>query len=206
MGSAARMHHQDEQGMFVPYEYMRRKAFNQWALDKGLLRALIRNVWQPGYADSDAIFTVGDFGAGGGQYSTWLNETGLLQAFAFDGTRLASKITNGAVSVINLIEDTHLWRVFDWVMCLEVGEHIPQQYATTLLRNLRRHATKGLVMSWSDDWEGIGHINCLSQDDFVALVQRETGLHFDAAATQVVKQGCEIDYIGRTIAVFRAMS
>ena len=26
---------------------------------------------------------------------------------------------------------------------------------------------QGLVMSWSDDWEGIGHVNCLSREDFV---------------------------------------
>lgn len=26
---------------------------------------------------------------------------------------------------------------------------------------------QGLVMSWSDDWEGIGHVNCLSRKDFV---------------------------------------
>ena len=27
---------------------------------------------------------------------------------------------------------------------------------------------EGLVMSWSDDWEGIGHVNCLSREEFVA--------------------------------------
>ena len=23
-------------------------------------------------------------------------------------------------------------------------------------------------MSWSDDWEGIGHVNCLSRPEFIA--------------------------------------
>lgn len=44
------------------------------------------------------------------------------------------------------------------ILCLEVGEHVPKPFAPTLLANLKRHATKGLVMSWSDDWEGIGHV------------------------------------------------
>eukprot|EP00928_Gymnodinium_smaydae_P055539 TRINITY_DN39052_c0_g1_i1.p1 TRINITY_DN39052_c0_g1~~TRINITY_DN39052_c0_g1_i1.p1 ORF type:complete len:458 (-),score=106.59 TRINITY_DN39052_c0_g1_i1:161-1534(-) len=201
-GGAMRLHHQDEQGMFVQYEYFRRRAFNQWALDKGLLRGLIRHVWRPGFGDA-APMTLGDFGAGGGQYSAWLNETGLVQAFAFDGTKRVTEITGGSVNEINLIEETHLWRTFDWVMCLEVGEHIPSQYSKTLLQNLKRHAVNGLVMSWSDDWEGIGHVNCMPQEQFIAMVERETGFQYDPEATKAVKESCEIDYIARTVAVFR---
>lgn len=198
-----RFHHQDEQGMFVPYEYLRRKAFGQWALDKGLLRGLLRHVWQPSYEEG---LSLGDFGAGGGQYSAWLNETGLMTAVAFDGTEQATEISGGVVMEINLIEDLRLWRTFDWVLCLEVGEHIPKQYSGILLRNLRRHARQGLIMSWSDDWEGIGHVNCLQRADFVALVERETDLRLDPLATELVARACDIDYIGRTVAVFRAAS
>merc|ERR1712157_483135 len=200
-----RLHHQDEHGSFVTYEFLRRKVFRQWAIDKGLLRGLIRHVWKPGFGDSKPI-AVADFGAGGGHYSTWMNETGLIQAFAFDGTPEADVLTGGVVQEINLVRDMHLWRTFDWVLCLEVGEHIPKQFSSDLLRNLRRHAVHGLVMSWSDDWEGIGHVNCLKREDFVSFVQSETGFVLDDVATQVVKDSCEIDYIARTIAVFRAPS
>jgi len=205
LGDTVRLHHQDEQGSFVTYEFLRRKVFGQWAIDKGLLRGLLRHVWQPPRGE-DAPVTVGDFGAGGGHYSTWMNETGLIQAFAFDGTANAAALTGGVVQELNLVEDMHLWRTFDWVLCLEVGEHIPKQFAKGLLQNLARHARHGLVMSWSDDWEGIGHVNCLKREEFVAFVQAETGFVLDAGATQRVKDGCEIDYIARTIAVFRAPS
>lgn len=200
---ATRLHHQDEQGSFVTYEFLRRKVFGQWAIDKGLLRGLIRHVWKPPLGSSAPV-SVADFGAGGGHYSTWLNETGLVQAYAFDGTRHANELTGGVVQEINLVEDMRLWRNFSWVMCLEVGEHIPEQYSSGLLRNLRSHAVDGLVMSWSDDWEGIGHVNCLSREEFVAKVEGETGMVLDRAATEAVKASCEIDYIARTIAVFRA--
>ncbi|CAJ1430293.1 unnamed protein product, partial [Effrenium voratum] len=33
-----RLHHQDEHGSFVTYEFLRRKVFKQWAIDKGLVR------------------------------------------------------------------------------------------------------------------------------------------------------------------------
>ncbi|CAK8992187.1 unnamed protein product [Durusdinium trenchii] len=196
-----RLHHQDEHGSFVTYEFMRRKVFKQWAIDKGLLRGLLRHVWQP---DLEEPLAIGDFGAGGGHYSQWLNETGLLEAFAFDGTHQAAELTDGLVQEVNLVEEMTLWRTFDWILCLEVGEHVPKPFAPTLLANLKRHATKGLVMSWSDDWEGIGHVNCLSREDFVAFVQDSTGFRLDATATELVRQACEIDYIARTLAVFRA--
>ncbi|CAE7837578.1 unnamed protein product [Symbiodinium sp. CCMP2592] len=191
-----RLHHQDEQGSFVTYEFLRRKVFGQWAIDKGLLRGLIRHVWQPGF-EATRRLAIGDFGAGGGHYSKWLNETGLVEAFAFDGTHQAAELTDGLVQEVNLVQDLTLWRTFDWVLCLEVGEHVPKQYSSTLLSNLKRHARKGLVMSWSDDWEGIGHVNCLSRPEFIAFVQKSTGFLLDEAATEVVRGACEIDYIAR---------
>lgn len=201
-GGATRLHHQDEHGSFVTYEFLRRKAFRQWAIDRGLMRGLLRHVWQPPVGHA-APLSLGDFGAGGGHYSTWLNETGLLQAFAFDGTHQAAELTGGAVQEVNLVKDMELWRTFEWVMCLEVGEHVPAPFSDTLMSNLKRHARKGLIMSWSDDWEGIGHVNCKSRDEFVAYVQAQTGFVLDKAATEKVKATCEIDYIARTIAVFR---
>lgn len=45
---------------------------------------------------------IGDFGAGGGHYSQWLNETGLLEAFAFDGTHQAAELTDGLVQEVRL--------------------------------------------------------------------------------------------------------
>eukprot|EP00931_Biecheleriopsis_adriatica_P075248 TRINITY_DN49165_c0_g1_i1.p1 TRINITY_DN49165_c0_g1~~TRINITY_DN49165_c0_g1_i1.p1 ORF type:complete len:460 (-),score=94.80 TRINITY_DN49165_c0_g1_i1:61-1440(-) len=200
-----RLHHQDEHGSFVTYEFLRRKVFGQWAIDRGLVRGLLRYVWQPAQGEAEPL-SVGDFGAGGGHYSRWLNETGLVTAFAFDGTHQAAELTDGVVQEVNLVQEMRLWRTFDWVLCLEVGEHVPKQYADTLLGNLKSHAQKGLVMSWSDDWEGIGHVNCLSREQFVAMVQEKTGFMLDAEATEVVRQNCEIDYIARTLAVFRARS
>lgn len=202
-GGAVRLHHQDEHGSFVTYEFLRRKVFGQWAIDKGLLRGLLRFLWQPPRGNNELV-TVADFGAGGGHYSMWLNETGLVRAFAFDGTHQAAELTGGVVQEVNLIQQMELWQTFDWILCLEVGEHVPKQFARVLLGNLRRHAKSGLIMSWSEDWEGIGHVNCLSRQEFVAMVQVETGFVLDATATQAVKDMCEIDYIARTIAIFRA--
>ena len=37
----------------------------------------------------------------------------------------------------------------DWVLCLEVAEHIPRAFEERLLANLDSHNRRGIVMSWS---------------------------------------------------------
>ena len=47
----------------------------------------------------------------------------------------------------------------DWVMSLEVAEHIPPQFTDAFLRNVRCHARVGAVISWAlpSQRGGLGH-------------------------------------------------
>jgi hypothetical protein len=47
----------------------------------------------------------------------------------------------------------------DWVLCLEMAEHVPKQHEATMLANLDRHNRKGIVLSWSSAKAGVGHVN-----------------------------------------------
>merc|ERR1719401_385164 len=105
-------------GRLSTIEALRRDTFEEWRLDKGLLQGLLRHV-----LPVDA--TVADFGAGSGQYATWLNDTGLVQAYAFDGSPDIELVTKGSVQSADLGTPLNLWRKFDWVVSLEVAEHIP---------------------------------------------------------------------------------
>ncbi len=87
--------------MFLPYELWRREVFKQWAVDKGLLRGILKHVNDDLYADR----TLADFGAGGGHYAKWLNDTGLITAYAYDGIHGVEEVTKGAVSYWNLVEE-----------------------------------------------------------------------------------------------------
>eukprot|EP00397_Hematodinium_sp_SG-2012_P028780 GEMP01030338.1.p1 GENE.GEMP01030338.1~~GEMP01030338.1.p1 ORF type:complete len:330 (+),score=70.05 GEMP01030338.1:515-1504(+) len=192
-----RPHHQDEEGHFVYFEALRREVFQQWAVDKGLLRGFLKLV------DLDGSVTLGDFGAGGGHYSKWLNDTGLVKAFAFDGTPDIDRIAPG-VEFLNLNEpNMTLWRTFDWVLCLEVAEHIPAKHTTTMLQNVARHAQVGIIISWSEDMEGIGHVNCMKEADWHNVVEKTIPFRVDKEATVLVRSLCTIEYIGRSATVFR---
>ena len=53
---------------------------------------------------------------------------------------------------------------FDFVLSLEVAEHIPEAQLPMFLENIERHADKGAVISWS--WcgaKGERHVSCRSQ-------------------------------------------
>jgi hypothetical protein len=195
-GDAAKGHH-EEAGMFGAMEAWKRTVFGGWVLDKGLCAGLMRHV----FATGD---TIGDFGAGGGHYSTWFNETGLVFSRAFDGTPEIESITHGKVAFFNLTEAKEVAEVFDWVFSIEVAEHVPAEFEETLVSNWREHARKGLVVSWSDMTLGIGHVNVQPFERTIDFVQQVTGFHYDPETTQKVRTLTHKDYIQRTLAVFRA--
>jgi len=184
-----------EQGVLPAFEVLKRQLFGGWPRDAGLLRGFLRHCLRPGYGDS-APPTVGDFGAGGGRYSMWLNDTGLVHAFAFDAAFAVEDITGGAVSFADLAVETQLYRKFDWVLCIDVIGGMAEDQARALLRNAGRHATAGLVISYPK--------SNTTEAEFVALAEAETGLRFDAATTALLAGGCEQKGLGASIAVFRA--
>ena len=42
----------------------------------------------------------------------------------------------------------------DWVLCLEVAEHIPLEHEDTLINNLHQHNRIGIVVSWAQKGQG----------------------------------------------------
>jgi len=51
-------------------------------------------------------------------------------------------------------------RRFDLVVCLEVGEHLPESSADTLVDSLARHGDEVVFSAAVPGQEGKGHINC----------------------------------------------
>eukprot|EP00933_Yihiella_yeosuensis_P013655 TRINITY_DN1254_c0_g1_i1.p1 TRINITY_DN1254_c0_g1~~TRINITY_DN1254_c0_g1_i1.p1 ORF type:complete len:502 (+),score=83.85 TRINITY_DN1254_c0_g1_i1:54-1559(+) len=193
-------HRKSADGVLSSFEFMRRQVFQGWKQDKGLLRALLRYCLQPDYGDTRV--SVGDFGAGGGRYGQWLNDTGLIEAFAFDATLSAHDIAGGSVIQADLTKvGIELWRSFDWVLCLEVVAHLPAEKVKALLQTIKRHASKGAVISWAPS--GVAETSIVEKD-FIALVQSETGFSYDSAASEKLRAGAELPHFASSTLVFRA--
>ena len=48
----------------------------------------------------------------------------------------------------------------DWILSLEVGEHIPKEFESAFIQNLTRNAKKGIIISWAIKGQGgYGHFN-----------------------------------------------
>ena len=48
----------------------------------------------------------------------------------------------------------------DWVICLEMGEHIPNRFEPMVIANLHAHNTRGVILSWARLGQpGYGHVN-----------------------------------------------
>ena len=192
-------HHQDEHGMFMPYELLRREVFKQWAVDKGLIRGILRHVID----DLKADRKLADFGAGGGHYAKFFNETGLVQAYAYDGIEGVEEVTKGASRHWNLAAKNQAphWTTYDYGMSLEVLEHIPEALEEDVIATISKNVRRSLVMSWSNDREGIGHVNCKSPEEYRKIVEKY-GFKFNPEKTDKVREMITIEYLALSISVF----
>ena len=91
----------------------------------------------------------------------------------------------------------------EWVLCLETAEHIPREHEATLLRNLHQLNTLGIVLSWSNNAGGNGHVN-LRTNEWVAKRFARMGYEHDLNAERALRTAVrDIHWFRDTIMVFR---
>lgn len=108
--------------------------------------------------------TVCDLGCGTGDYVREMRKAG-IDADGYDGNPHTFSITNGQCNVLDLTSVHHLNKKYDWILSLEVGEHIPKEFESQFIENLMVNNTKGVVLSWAVKGQGgHGHVNCQNND------------------------------------------
>ena len=79
---------------------------------------------------------------------------------AYDGAPFAEDTTNGRVRFLDLSVPIYHLKEYDWVVSVEVAEHIPAEFETIYVENLVRHAKEGIILSWSRIGQGgLSHVN-----------------------------------------------
>lgn len=124
---------------------------------------------------AEGVISVSDFGAGVGQYGVYLKShiPGLIYQ-AYDGAGDIESYTNGFVKYSDFTQPLDL-PVTEWVLSLEVGEHIPSKYEGIFIRNLHHHNCKGLILSWGVLGQGgFNHIN-LHSNTYVTNIFHSLG-------------------------------
>ena len=141
-----------------------------------------------------------ELGAGCGCYASVWKHNG-LKHHAYDGTANIAELTHGMVQYSNLAkplrEEPH-----DWVMSLEVGEHIPKLFEEQFLRNIVDHAKHGVVLSWAVPGQrGTGHVNC-QPNDYIEAKMNTLGFTLNRERTIELRETARFRWFKRTVMVY----
>ncbi len=146
--------------------------------------------------------SVVDFGCGGGDYVHYFLDHGLA-CEGYDGNPITPVISKGVAQVQDLSEPFYLGKQFDWVISLEVGEHLPAKYEKVFIENLMRHAKKGIIISWAVQGQGgQGHFNEQS-NKYIKSIFKRYGYTNDVQAERLLRKDVSLAWFRKTIMVFR---
>ena len=107
-----------------------------------------------------AFQSVADFGAGVGQLGVALLERSRRHRYrGYDGSGNVEQWTKGFVHFADITTPLSVPKAH-WVVTTEAGEHIPNGFEGTFIRNLHAHNCLGIVLTWAHlNQGGHGHIN-----------------------------------------------
>ncbi len=146
-----------------------------------------------------------DFGCGLGDYVKTLKNAG-FNVIGYDGNPDTFALSGGVASVMDLSAPFDLGERFDWVVSLEVGEHLPAQYETIFVENLIRHCKKGILLSWAvKNQGGCGHFN-EQNNDYIKEKMAQYGFINDLEAERKLREVSSLPWFKDTIMVFRKAS
>jgi len=145
----------------------------QWKIDTGLANAVL-------YV-AQYYKTAIDLGAGIGRYVSLLRNAGLVGAIGYDGIEGIGELSGGLVREEDLTAHSFLCPCADLALCIETGEHIPQDKLPVFIRNIAKAATRSLMVSWAiPKQRGRDHISCRTPE-WVAAEFGHHGWHIDEA-------------------------
>lgn len=146
--------------------------------------------------------TVVDLGCGTGEYIKVLRKHNIA-CDGYDGNPDTPKISGGVAGVLDLSQPCDLGKKFDWVLSLEVGEHLPKKYEQIFIENLHRHNAKGIVLSWAVKGQGgTGHFN-EQNNDYIKAVMAQYGYSNDLHAENELRKNSSLRWFRNTLMVFR---
>ena len=140
-------------------------------------------------SEGPSFLSVADFGAGVGQYGHALRSIDARHRWTgYDGAGNIEEATGGYVGWFDLTVPLSLPRA-DWVLSLEVGEHIPPEHEMMMVRNLHAHNCRGVVLSWAYLGKyGVGHVNNHGRAYLIPLFE-ELGYRHNRAASRALQRG-----------------
>ena len=173
------------------------------------LEASCQHVYDSNLGDSLTSFfknenvkSLVDFGCGMGNYVKTFQKNN-INAIGFDGNPNTPELTNNLCKVLDLSVPKTFDEPFDWVMSLEVGEHLPQKFEDIFIHNLHNNNKCGIVLSWAVKGQGgHGHFN-EQNNDYIKSKICELGYSNDINSENELRRHSTLSWFKNTIMVFR---
>ena len=174
------------------------------------LEASCQHCYDPALGEGIANFflkenatRVVDFGCGMGDYVKTFRDKG-INAFGCDGNPNTPQLTQNLGIVLDLSNPVQFDMKADWIMSLEVGEHLPPQFEDIFINNLHNNNVKGMVLSWAVKGQGgYGHFNEQNNDYIKEKICR-LGYTNDIESENALREISTLCYFKNTVMVFRA--
>ncbi len=129
-----------------------------------------------------------------GAYKAALKNVATIYS-AFDGSPFIENITNGEVKHLDLTIPQYGLRGWDYVLSLEVAEHIPAVYEEIFLSNIVRHARYRVIMSWAVPGQGgFHHVNGKT-DEWVKAKMLSLGFKFVDEETKTLRNAATFSWL-----------
>ena len=147
--------------------------------------------------------TVGSFGDGPGAYKREIEKLGEVKLYdAYDGAPFCEETSEGRVKFLDLTVPQFGLPIYDWIISLEVAEHIPENFEATYLDNLARHCRQGIVMSWAaPEQTGLAHINNRPRE-YAIKVMEQYGFKLNESASLQLRHSASWQWLHENINVF----
>ena len=171
----------------------------EYYFDEPLARAMVAYFKQEGkfWATPSVI----EFGSGTGKYLQYFLKK-QINARGYDGVDDIYKRSGGLVNHIELTVKNKLGEA-DYIVCLEVAEHIPKDFEQIFLENLVSHAKKAIVLSWAPpEQSGVGHVNTKKKEDVVQLMQVH-GYKLDENSSKIIRDAATLPWFKKNLLLFR---
>ena len=150
-----------------------------------------------------SVNSIADIGCGKGDYCKYLKEQGIPIVHGYEGTPNLKEIaTYDDIMVLDLTKRRWAGIEYDLVLCLEVGEHIPQKHEQVFIDNICEFTSKDLILSWAVPGQGgAGHFN-EQPNEYIINEFTKRGLTFDNERSQDLRKHATLKWLINTLMKF----
>lgn len=146
-------------------------------------------------------FRVADFGAGLGHYTKALRGAG-IKVDSFDGAEGIEQASSGVVQFKDLAISNAQIDKYDFLISIEVGEHIPKQYENNFLNNILKTNASYILLSWAIPGQnGFHHVNN-RPNSYIKSVMSEHGYKNDMIFETYLREVVQLKYLKNTLMFF----